>query len=95
MFKRSLLAVTFIGALALLSLGATPITAHGCDYGYGGYGGYYPNYTTAYYGAGFGPRLAYYPRVYPVYPTYYRGYDGGHHHHRHHDHDGIRISFGF
>ncbi len=92
MFKRSLLAITFMASLGVAGLAASS-PAKACDYGYG-YGGYYPAYTTAYYGAGFGPRVAFYPRVYPVYPTYYRGFDSGHHHHHDH-HDGVRISFGF
>ena len=96
MFKRILLAVTFVAALAGASLVAgSKASAHdyGCGYGYRHYGylgTYYPVYSS-YYGYGYGPRVAVYP---PIYPAYYRGYYGGHHRHHHH-HDGITVSLGF
>ena len=91
MFKRSLLALTFVAALGAASVAtSTNAVAHGC--GYGGYGyraAYYPSYAS-YYAY---PRVAYYPGSYaPAYPVYY---GGGHRHHRHHHHDGITLSFGF
>lgn len=92
MFKRILLALTFVAALGAASVGtSTKAGAHDC--GYGGYGyraAYYPGYAP-YYAYPAYPRVAYYPGSFaPVYPVYY---GGGPRHHRHHD--GISISFGF
>lgn len=90
MFKRILLALTFVAALGAASVGTTnQAMAHGC--GYGGYGyraAYYPGYAPYY---AYPPQVRYYPGSFaPAYPVYY---GGGHRHHRHHD--GISISFGF
>ena len=103
MFKRMMLALTFIAALGAASVGTSSkaMAYGGCrhdGYGYGGYGGYGAayGYRTAYYPTyypyPFAPRVAVYP---PVYPVYYGG--GGHHHRHHHNHhrDGVSISFGF
>ena len=97
MFKRGLLAVTFIAALgaASLGIGSKAMAWHDCNSGYG-YVAANP-YTPYAYGSAWGPRLAYYPTAVPVvrtYPAYYgRAYDG-HRHHDHH-HDGLTVSFGF
>ena len=97
MFKRGLLAVTFIAALgaASLGVGSKAMAWHDCNGGYG-YVAAYP-YSPYAYGSAWGPRLAYYPAAVPVvrtYPAYYgRAYDR----HRHHDHyhNGLTVSFGF
>ena len=92
MFKRMLLALTFVAALGAAGVGtSSKAMAHGC--GYGGYGyraAYYPTYAS-YYSYGYAPRVAYYPPRYG-YPVYYGGFDGGHHH-RHHS--GLTFTFGF
>ena len=94
MFKRILLAFTFVAALGAAGLGMSSkaLAWHDCGggYGYGGYG--YSAYEPSYYGYGYGPRTAYYPSYrYPVY--YYGNFDGGHHHH--HGHSGLSFTFGF
>ena len=94
MFKRIVLALTFVAALGAASLGTSgkALAWHDCHGGYGYRAAYYPTYAPYYgYGYGYAPRVAYYPQVYPV---YYRGFDGGHHRHHHHD-SGLSISFGF
>lgn len=93
MFKRILLAVTFVAALGAASMGtSSKAIAAGCDQGYYGYGGgYYPTYATSYYGSPYRPIVL---RSAPVYPVYYGGFDG-HHRHHHHRHSGIVVSFGF
>jgi hypothetical protein len=96
MVKRVLLVFTFIAAVGVASLGIGSKAMAWSDCG-GSYATAYPYpYTSFYatYGAGWGPRIAYYPSV-PVvrsYPVFY-GHD--HHHHHDHHHDGVRISFGF
>ncbi len=97
MFKRGLLAVTFIAALgaASLGIGSKAMAWSDCGGGvaYSSYPYAYPTYTVGY--AGYAPRLAYYPSV-PVrtYPVYYGpSYDRHHHHHDHHN--GLTVSFGF
>jgi hypothetical protein len=90
MFKRMMLAVTFVAALSAASLGMSgSASAHGCGPGYAV--GYYPSYGTYYYpGSAVTLRTAYYP---PVYPVYFRGgFVGGHHYHHH---NGITLTFGF
>jgi hypothetical protein len=94
MVKRSLLAFTFIAAVGIASLGIGTKAMAWSNCGSSPYAAAYPYPYYASYGAGWGPRVAYYPSV-PVvrsYPVYY-----GHDHHRHHDHhhNGVRISFGF
>jgi hypothetical protein len=94
MFKRVLLAFTFVAALgeAGLGMGSKAMAWHCNDYGYG-YRTYYPSY----YSYDYGPSVSYYRS----YPTYYGHYDRGHHHHHHHHghhghhHGGLRVSFGF
>jgi hypothetical protein len=95
MFKRMLLAIAFVAALGLASLGTTSeASARGCGYGY--QNAYYPNYASYYGGYPGGAvfvRNAYYPAAYPV---YYGGFDRHRfHRHRHHRHGGISVSFGF
>jgi hypothetical protein len=95
MVKRTLLAFTFIAAVGIASLGIGNKAMAWSDCGSGPYVAAYPYSYYATYGAGWGPRVAYYPTAVPVvrtYPAYY-----GHDHHRHHGHhhDGVRISFGF
>ena len=89
MFRRMLLAISFVAALGVAGFVATDSAdAHGNRHGR--HRAYYGNY----YGGGYG----YYPHVYrssyypPTYygPVYYGGY-GGHCH----DHGGVSISFGF
>jgi hypothetical protein len=94
MFKRMLLAVAFVAALGLASLGTTSeASARGCGYGYGAGYGYYPTYATSYYGY---PGSAVVVRRAPIYPVYYGGFDGHRRHrHHHHRHGGISVSFGF
>jgi len=103
MFKRVLLSLTFVAALAAAGLGTAnkAEAGHGCGY-YGGYGGYgYGDYYPSYYGGygyGHGPRFSYY-RVYGH--SRYGGYGGyygrGHHGHHghHHGHGGVSFSIGF
>ncbi len=81
MFKRVVLALTFVAALGAAGLGmsSNANAGHGCGYGYE-YGAYYPSH----YGSwGYGPQI-----------SYYRGYDRFHHHdswhHGHHGHHGHR-----
>jgi hypothetical protein len=96
MFKRAMLALAFVGALVIGSLGLSSSAQayHGHCGGGGGYygGGYYPSYHTSYYG-GYGPRYSAYAHRF-----------GGHRHHRHHRHDhdvyyaprsGVSFYFGF
>lgn len=95
MFKRVLLALTFVAALGAGGLGMSSHAVAWDDCG-GGYGYAYPAYYPSNYGYGYGygPRAAYYPSY--AYPSYYGGYyGGGHHHHRHHDRGGLSVSFGF
>jgi hypothetical protein len=85
MFKRALLAFTFVAALGAASLGgSTKVLAWGgCDNGYGyAYG--YPTYYSSYYA----PRAVYYPRPLVI-------SDHHHHHHDRHHHSGLTLSFGF
>jgi len=95
MFKRIVLALTFVAALGAASLGTSgkAVAWHDCHggYGYGYQAAYYPVYNTSYYGYGYAPRVSYYPGAYPV---YYQGFAGGHHRHHHND-SGLSISFGF
>lgn len=91
MLKRTLLSLTFVGALVVGSLGVTSSAQayHGHCGGGGGYGGgHYPHHSS-YYG-GHGPR----------YSTYDHRYGGRGHHHRHHDYyhrpsSGVSFYFGF
>lgn len=95
MFKRVLLAVTFVAALGAASLATTRFaSAHGCGYspygvGYGG--GFYPTYATTYYGNPYRPMVL---RSAPAYPVYYGGY-GPVHRHRAYRPGGVVVSFGF
>jgi hypothetical protein len=95
MFRRMLLAISFMAALGVAGFVATDSAeAHGCRRGgYGGYGGYYG----AYYGGGYDYyphvyRTSYYPSVYYGGPVYYGGHRG-HGHHGHHGHGGGGVSF--
>jgi len=85
MFKRMLLAVSFIAALGVAGLATSTASAHG---GCGYRTAYYPTYSSYY---------DYYPTVSYVrpYPVFYRGFDGHHHHHDHHHHSGVVLTFGF
>jgi hypothetical protein len=97
MFKRVLLAFTFVATFSVagLGLGQKATAWHDCEDDY--------RYTTAYpyvaapYSAyvSYAPRAVYYPS-YRVrsYPVFYGHYDD-HHHHHHNHHSGVSISFGF
>jgi hypothetical protein len=95
MFKRILLAVAFVAALAAggVGLSSTAQAGHGCDYGYGGYRTYYYPGSYGYYA----PRASYYRSYYDYPSDYYYGHrrHHGHRHHHHDDHVGISFSFGF
>lgn len=85
MVRRALQAMTFLAAFTIAGIAASnSATAHGggCGYRNASYGGYPASY-------GYAPRVAYYPRVYPVY------YDTFYAPPRHHYHNGISISFAF
>lgn len=85
MVRRALQAMTFLAAITIAGSAANnSATAHdgGCGYRTAYYDGY-PAFH------GYAPRVAYYPRVYPVY------YDTFYAPPRHHQHNGISISFGF
>jgi len=86
MFKRMLLAVSFIAALGVAGFATSSANAHG---GCGYRTAYYPTYSSYY---DYYPSVSY---VRPVYPVYYRGFDGHHHHHDHHHHSGVVLTFGF
>ncbi len=91
MFKRIMLAFTFVAALGVVGLGfsSNADAWSDCNNGYA-YSPYaYPTY------AAYGPRVVYYP-TYPVrnYPVFYGHVDGHHHHHDHH-HNGLVIGFHF
>jgi hypothetical protein len=95
-FKRALLAFTFVAALGAAGLSADKAMAwsdcHRTGYPYPTYAGYADYYS-------FAPRAAYYPS-YPVrsYPVFYgRANDRHHHHYNHHNHrsGGLTFSFGF
>ena len=97
MFKRILLALTFVAALGVAGLGMSNSAdayggCHRSSYYGGGYGGYAPygyGYGgprhSMYYGGGYGGGYG----GYHGYPS--RGYYG----HRGHGHSGISFSFGF
>jgi hypothetical protein len=94
MFKRVLLSLTFIVALATAGLAMSgTAAAYGCHYGgYGGYGSYSD------YGYGYGPRVSYYRGSHYGYRSnrwddHYHGH--GHRRHHHHDHGGFHFSIGF
>ena len=92
MFKRALLAFTFVFAIGAAGLGIgskamawsdwhSNVVAYPDPYAYPTYAGYAGYYSYA-------PRVAYYP-THPVrsYPVFYgRDYDRHHHHHKHHKH---------
>ena len=90
MFKRILLALTFVAALGAAGLGTSGTAmAHGC--GYGGYGyrtAYYPPVYASYYSYGYSPQVAYYPSYYPT--VSYVNFGGGHRRH-----NGLTFTFGF
>lgn len=89
MFRRIMLAISFVAALGVAGFVATDSAdAHGRRGWYGPRG---------YYGANYG---AYYPHMYrsSYYPPAYYGpvyYGGGYGHHHCHDRGGVSISFGF
>jgi hypothetical protein len=91
MFRRMMLALTFVAALGVAGLGMskTADAWGGCHRGgyYGGYGGYDGGYG-AYY-APYGYRTSYFPR----YGAYYDGYYG--YYPRYHRHGGVSFSVGF
>ncbi|MGD9635360.1 MAG: hypothetical protein AB7G28_03260 [Pirellulales bacterium] len=100
MFRRVLLAISFVAALGVAGFVATDSAeAHGCRRGYGGYGGYYGAYYGGY--GGYYPgvyRASYYPPIYYGAPVYYGGYDGygGGCHHGHCNYPGgVSLSIGF
>jgi hypothetical protein len=89
MFKRILLAATFLGVLGVAGFGLTSTaSAYDCDYPTYGYRtAYYPAYVPYY-----PPRAAayYYPSPYATFrPIVIDGH--AHHHH----HDGVTLSIGF
>ena len=86
MFKRVVLALTFVAALgaAGLGMGSKAVAGHGCGYGrYGGYGygghSYRAYYSDHYGDWGYAPRLRYYSE-YPGHVHYYRGNPHRHYH---------------
>lgn len=91
MFRRVLLAISFVAALGVAGfVGTDSAEAHGCRRGYGGYRGYYG----AYYGGGYPVgvvRSAYYPPIYYGAPVYYGGCHHGHCHYP----GGVSFSVGF
>jgi hypothetical protein len=97
MFRRVLMAISFVAALGVAGFVATDSAeAHGRHHGHGhghGYRGYYG----AYYGGGYGGyypgvvRSSYYPPIYYGAPAYYGGYGGGHCH----NDGGLTFSIGF
>jgi len=99
MFKRMIVAVTFVAALGAATLAtSSKAEAHG-GWGNRGYS-YGPTYRTAYYPTyypyPYAPRVAVYPPVYPqAYPVYYGRGGGGPHRYHNHGRDGITVSFGF
>jgi hypothetical protein len=103
MFKRALVAFTFVIALGTggLGIGSKAMAWSDCHSDVVAYPyDYYPSYSGYAVYRGYAPRVAYYPtypvRSYPVFygRTYGRDYDRDYHHHRHHD-NGLTISFGF
>jgi len=103
MFKRTLVAFTFVVAMgaAGLGIGSKAMAWSDCHSNVVAYPyDYYPSYSGYAVYRGYAPRVAYYPtypvRSYPVFygRTYGRDYDRDYHHHRHHD-NGLTISFGF
>lgn len=97
MFRRTMLAISFVAALGVAGFAATgSADANGHRYGHGGHHG-----NRGYYGASYGGGYGYYPNVYrasyypPTYlgPVYYGGYGGygGNCHNR----GGVSLSFGF
>jgi len=96
MFRRVLLAFTFVVAMgaAGLGIGSKAMAWSDCHSNVVAYPyEYYPTYAGY---AGYAPRVAYYP-AYPVrsFPVFYgRAYDRDYHRHHHHD-NGLTISFGF
>jgi hypothetical protein len=90
MFKRVLVALTFVVALGAAGLGMSgkAEAGHGCGYGgYGhGYRSYYPSYYDHY---DYGSRVSYY-RSHGHRP--HRHHD---HHHHDHGHSGVYFSIGF
>jgi hypothetical protein len=98
MFKRVVLAVTFVAALGAAGLGMSgpAMAGHGCGYGgYGGHGygghGYRAYYSDHYSDWGYAPRFTY-DRDYPGHVHYYRGYP---HRHYHKDRSSVYFSIGF
>jgi hypothetical protein len=87
MFRRVLMAVSFVAALGVAGFVATDSAeAHGRRGWHHGHGhGHGPRYYGAYYGGGYGGyyppvgvvRSAYYPPIYYGAPVYYGGYGGG------------------
>jgi len=98
MFRRTLLALTFVAALGVAGVGLSGTAqAHGGSCFapvYGGYG--YAAFPRGGYGAFYTP--AYSPYSYGAYPGVYATF-GGHGHRRAlsrgHGHSGLRISIGF
>jgi hypothetical protein len=108
MFRRIVLALTFVAALGAAGVGmVSKAAAHGGGCGYGGYGGYGGGYGGG-YAAYNGYRNVYYGGYPTLYPSYYAAgyayappvvaYPSGRRHHRgHHRHDrgGITFAIGF
>ncbi len=87
MFRRILLMLTVLAAVALAGSASTAEARHGCSRGgyYGGHHSYYGGHSGYYRSA----------RHYGHGPSYYRGYYGGHRCHYGHHGGGISFSFGF
>lgn len=104
MFRRIVLALTFVAAFGAAGVGlASKAEAHGGRCGYGGYGGGYAAYN-GYRGVYYGGYPTFYPSPYvagyayapPVvfYPGGGRRHHG-HHHHRDRDRGGVTFAIGF
>ncbi len=87
MFRRILLMLAVLGAVAFAGSASSAEAGHGCYRGgyYGGHHSYYRGHSGYYRSA----------RYHSYGPSYYRGYYGGHHGHHGHHGGGISFSFGF
>ncbi len=87
MFRRILLMLTVLAAVALVGSASSAEAGHGCYRGgyYGGHHSYYGGHSGYYRSA----------RHYGYGSSYYRGYYGGHRGHYGHHGGGISFSFGF
>jgi|GEM_PF-6950519 len=87
MFRRILLMLAVLAAVALAGSASTAEARHGCYRGgyYGGHHSYYGGHSGYYRSA----------RYHSYGPSYYRGHYGGHRGHYGHHGGGISFSFGF